>query len=164
MGLLLPVELAAVLVLWRLAVHGGLQPTGGALLAHPRHFGVVDFQCGGHHPVGPAGARLTLVGIEQDVGVFRARAGAAPADQSIEPGTRFLRQDDDVLLEHAWLLQRPDPRPQEHEAASNTMQTTVGQAPYPTGARRSPSRVRRSSCRTSCSSAGFVPRSRLTCR
>ena len=34
---MLAVELAAVLALGRLAVHGGLQPAVGVLLAHPDH-------------------------------------------------------------------------------------------------------------------------------
>jgi len=46
-------QLAAVLALGRLAVHGGIQAPGGVLLAHPGHGGVVDLQRGGDRPVGP---------------------------------------------------------------------------------------------------------------
>jgi hypothetical protein len=52
-GLLLPIKLAAVLARRRLAVHRGVQPAAGVLLAHPGHRGVVDLQRRGDRPVGP---------------------------------------------------------------------------------------------------------------
>ena len=91
-GLLLAVELAAVLAFGCLAVHGGLQPFGGVLLAHPGHRGVVDLQRGGDRPVGPARPGLALVGLEQDAGVGQGAGRGAPlADQSAEPGALEFR-------------------------------------------------------------------------
>jgi hypothetical protein len=78
-GLLLAVELAAVLTIQRHAVHGGIQPAGGVLLAHPGHGGVVDLQRGGDRPSvrpGPASPWLALSRIRAWV---RARAGRSPA-------------------------------------------------------------------------------------
>jgi hypothetical protein len=77
-GLLLPIELAAILECGRFAVQGGVQPGGGVLLAHPGYGRGVDLQCYGDRSVGPAGAGLALVGLEQDAGMGqRAGRGAA---------------------------------------------------------------------------------------
>jgi hypothetical protein len=86
-GLLLPIQPAAVLALRRLAVHGGPQLPGGVLLTHPGHGGVVNLQRGGDRPVGPARAGLALVGLEQDAGVG---PGRSQADQGVGPGTLLL--------------------------------------------------------------------------
>jgi hypothetical protein len=104
-GLLLTVELAAVLALGRLAVQGGVQPGGGVVLAHPGNGGGVDLQRVGDHLVGPAGASLALIGFEQDTGIGQGtgRTGAS-ADQGVKPRAFGFGQDNGLALAHARLL------------------------------------------------------------
>jgi hypothetical protein len=95
-GLLLTVELAAVLALGRLAVQGGVQPGGGVVLAHPGNGGGVDLQHAGDHLVGPAGASLALIGFEQDTGIGQGtgrdrrlgRSGCEAARVRVRTGQR----------------------------------------------------------------------------
>src|SRR6266545_4664891 len=51
--------------------------------------------------VGPAGAGLALVGLQQDAGMGqRAGRGDAPPDHGVQPGALLLRENHDVSLAH----------------------------------------------------------------
>jgi len=77
--LLCAIQRAPVFAVGGLARQRGVQPCGGALLAHAGDRGRVDLQRGGDRRVGPAGAALALVGLQQDARMGTVNLGAKVA-------------------------------------------------------------------------------------
>src|SRR4030095_3695381 len=121
------------------AVQGGLQPTGGVLLAPPGHGGVVDFQRGGDRPVGPAGPASPWLALSRMRAWVRARAGAIPWPISVCSRARSSSDKTTTCcLRMLGLLQPPESRSQQHGRTPHTTHITPDEVLVRRGASQPP--------------------------